>query len=153
MKEERFLIRDANEDCHDWIVDVAKTSTYTKDFTNRLMFSPASAYEKGWIKIAVDTEGEWQGELDNIVGFTCVRHKTRVPETMLYFITVLPHLRSLGIGERLIEAVMRDGPHSVMSLNVMKENTAAVRFYRRMGFEIAGDALKGQAHRMTRSWE
>jgi ribosomal protein S18 acetylase RimI-like enzyme len=143
MSRETYTIRNATVDDHKAILAVAKTSKYTKDFGSH-MFSPPSAYEKGWIKVAVYPDG-------SIVGFTCVRHKVREPKTMLYFITVMPEQRSGFIGERLLKRVMEDGPHDIMALNVMKDNRA-VSFYERLGFRIVEDALKGKAHRMEKDW-
>lgn len=143
LKSEEYFIRRAikNED-HKAILKVAKTSKYTKDFGS-IMFSPDAAYEKGWIKVA-DMQGE-------IIAFTCVRHKVRELVTMLYFICVHPDHRDGFIGERMLESVMRESPHEVMALNVMKENRA-VNFYDRMGFKIVGEAIKGQAHRMEKKF-
>lgn len=136
--------RAATEADHKELVKIAKSSEYTKDFSNRVMFSNTAAYEKGWIRVAV--------QLERIVGFTCVRHKARTPETMLYFVTVDPEVRSQGIGEGLLNDVMEHGPHRLMALNVMKKNTRAVKFYKRLGFTIAGEAMDGNAHRMEREW-
>lgn len=140
----KTYLENATVEDHNQIVAIAKTSPYTKDFSNRVMFSSDAAYEKGWIKIAIQEA--------QIVGFTCVRHKVRDPETMLYFITVLPDWRSQGIGELLLDEVMRTGPHQLMALNVMKENERAVQFYQRLGFEVTGEAMNGEAHRMERTW-
>ena len=145
MKERHtYIIRVATPDDHAAICVVAKTSKYTKDFSNRLMFSSDAAYAKGWILVA-----EHRGE---ILGFTCVRHKVREPVTMLYFITVHPDERGGFIGERLLKHVMQQSPHTCMALNVMKENRA-VSFYERLGFKIAGDAFGGEAYRMVKEWE
>ncbi len=140
-----YSIRKATESDHDTLVKIAKTSKYTKDFSNRMMFSGPTAYEKGWIKVAVLPGGE-------ILGFSCVRHKVRAPETMLYFITITPERRSEFIGQRLLEEVMKDSPHKTMSLNVMKDNRA-VSFYKRLGFRIVSDAMQGQAHRMSKEYD
>ncbi len=140
-----YYTRLATVEDHPDILAIAKTSKYTKDFGNRLMFSSDAAYEKGWILVAVDI-------LEVIVGFTCVRHKVREPVTMLYFITITPKERDKKIGELLLDDVMRRGPHTCMALNVMKENRA-VSFYERLGFKIAGDAFGGEAYRMVKEWE
>lgn len=137
-------VRTATPADHDAIFKVAKTSKYTKDFSNRVMFSSDAAYEKGWIAVAETDEGE-------IIGFTCVRHKSREPKTMLYFITVRPDWGGHGIGRDLLDAVMAHSPHRVMELNVMKDNEA-LNFYLRLGFRIVGDAMGGQAHRLEKEW-
>lgn len=129
---------------HDEIVKVAKTSKYTRDFSNRVMFSSDAAYEKGWIRVA-EEDGK-------IVGFTCVRHKVRDPKTMLYFVTVLPEYRRKGVAFLLLEETMHASPHTTMELNVMKDNEAAISFYNRHGFRIAGEAMGGEAHRLEREF-
>mgnify|MGYP000844613663 CR=1 FL=1 len=136
--------RKAVEEDHVALVKLAKTSKYTKDFSNRVMFSSPLVYEKGWIAVA-----EVKGQ---IVGFSCVRHKTRWPETVLYFIIIDEAYRSLKIGEKLIEYVMNDGPHTSMRLNVMKDNEAAKRFYDRLGFNVVGYAINGDAYSMTKEF-
>ena len=124
-----------------------RDSKYTKDFSNRVMFSSDAAYEKGWVWAVRTLEEEPQ-----IIGFSCVRHKVREPVTMLYFIGVHEDYRGSGVGEALLEHIMRTGPHSRMELNVMRANERAVKFYRRLGFWIVGPALLDQAHRMRKDW-
>lgn len=135
--------RRATKEDHAAIVKVAKSSKYTRDFTNTVMFSSDAAYEKGWIRV-MEHEGE-------IVGFTCVRHKTRQPKTMLYFVAVAPEFRRNGLGWIMLEEAMAAGPHSTMELNVMKDNEA-LKFYERNGFRIVGEAMKGQAYRLEREF-
>jgi len=144
MSELKF--RAATPADHAELVKLAKTTEYTRDFSNKLMFSSDDAYAKGWIRVAT-IEGD-------IVGFTCVRHKSRKPflETMLYFVVVDPAHRSQGIGELLLEDAMFHGPHTMMRLNVMKKNARAVSFYKRLGFRIAGVSLEGHAYSMEREY-
>lgn len=130
-------------DDHKKILQIAKQSKYTKDFGS-MMFSSPEAYAKGWIRVAL------RG-LD-IVGFTCVRHKVRAPETVLYFITVDESARSQGVGWQLIEEAMASGPHKVMTLNVSKTNTRALEFYLRHGFKVVGEAIEGTAHAMRKEF-
>lgn len=137
-------IRPATLEEHKELVRLANSSIYTKDFSNQLMFSGPDAYRKGWITIALDGS--------KIVGMSCVRHKVRVPETMLYFVVIEPDYRSRGIGEELLGHVMQHGPHSKMALNVMKENERAIKFYKRLGFRVAGETMKGQALKMEREY-
>lgn len=142
-----FNFRVATPADHDDIFKVAKTSKYTRDFSNRMMFSSDAAYEKGWIRVATLAEGDRRGQ---IVGFTCVRHK-RNGKTMLYFVTVHPDLKGHGVGKDLLDDVMENSPHKTMELNVMKDNEA-VKFYERLGFTVVGDAMKGEAWRMEKDW-
>ena len=134
----------ATEADHEELVRLAKTSKYTKDFSNRVMFSSPVAYARGWIIKAV-RDGK-------IVGFSCVRHKVRQPEVMLYFIVVDPEFRSKGIGEFLIRHTMQSAPSRRMALNVMKDNDRAIAFYRRLGFQEDGEAMDGLALRLTREF-
>ena len=138
-----LVLEEAGQDDHKELVAIAKTSPYTKDFSNALMFSSQAAYDKGWImKASLD---------GGVVGLTCVRHK-RNGVTMLYFVTVRPEHRSYGIGEKLLRWVMMRGPHDRMQLNVMKDNAKAVAFYLRLGFAVVGEAMKGQAHCMEKTF-
>ena len=136
-------IRNATSKDHEEILKIARTSPYTKDFSNRLMFSSDAAYKKGWIKVATHKR--------KIIGFTCIRHKVREPVTVLYFIAINLKFRSKNVGELLIEEVMWEGPHTRMELNVAKDNRA-VSFYIRNGFHRIGDALNETAFRMAKEW-
>jgi ribosomal protein S18 acetylase RimI-like enzyme len=137
------------EQDHKALVALAKTSKYTKDFSNEVMFSSEAAYAKGWIRLAENEDGE-------PIGFYCVRHKVRAPVTMLYFIVVHPDCRDHGVGELLMEdleqqarAQCKVGQAYAIHLNVAKDNTGAIRFYERLGFNIIGDhAIKGTAFTM-----
>lgn len=131
---------------HGALVRIARTSPYTKDFSNAVMFSSPAAYAKGWIRMAI-AETETLDVPSSIVGFYCVRHKSRSPETMLYFITVLPEVRTQFVGKLLMDDMKRQSPSRHIALNVMKDNRA-VAFYLREGFLITGEALGGHAHRM-----
>lgn len=143
-RDSEITLRPAKSEDHDEILKIAKQSKYTKDFSNRVMFSSDDAYEKGWIRVA-EVDGK-------IVGFTCVRHAKRWPETILYFIGVDDEHKSQGIGEDMIHMVMASGPHSRMRLNVMKDNVRAQQFYERLGFEVSGVAINGEAWSMTKEF-
>ncbi len=105
-------------------------------------------YEKGWIRVAEYTQADGFRGRYGIVGFTCVRHKVRSPETVLYFIGADSSLRSAGIGSLLLKDLIQQTPHKIIALNVMKENMSAVRFYMERGFQSAGEGLKGKAHHL-----
>lgn len=122
-----FRLAEASE--HKAIYEIAKMSPYTRDFSNQVMFSSEAAYEKGWIRVAALPDGR-------LVGFSCVRHKTRQPKTMLYFIGVHEEARSLGVGHELLEDLMRHSPHRTLELNVALDNVRAQQFYLREGFRI-----------------
>lgn len=138
-----LLVEEATKADHKELVRIAKTSKYTKDFSNSLMFSSDVAYAKGWIMKAI-LNGK-------IVGLSCVRHK-RDGTTMLYFVTIDPECRSKGIGEKLLTWVMMRGPHQRMRLNVMKDNTKAIAFYDRLGFAVVGEAMKATAWQMEKTF-
>ena len=145
-----MVYRPADPSEHAQLLLLAKRSPYTKDFSNRVMFSSGDAYAKGWIWCASDPRVE--PDENPVVGFACVRHKVREPVTMLYFLAVQERWRRRRVGYRLLDNIMYAGPHSVMELNVMKENDA-VGFYQKLGFRIVGEGLKGQAYRMRGEWE
>ena len=133
----------ANVEQHLQLVKIAKTSEFTKYFSNRIMFSTDQAYEKGWIRVAFDEDTE------EPVGFYCVRQKVRGDkETMLYFITVKPEWRDKGVGEALLTDMKDNSPSRLIRLNVDKENRA-VHFYERHGFNIIStEALGGDGFAM-----
>lgn len=144
QKIDGLVLRAATVEEHATLAKIAKTSPYTRDFTNTVMFSSEQAYEKGWIRVA---------ELDGqIVGFTCVRHKKRFPETALYFIQIIESHRSRGIGEIMLQDIVDNAPTKTIRLNVMRDNEGARRFYERLGFTVAGYSIGGEALSMVREY-
>lgn len=129
------FVRIATPEDHKAILAIAKQSPYTKDFSNAVMFSSPAAYAKGWIRVAVSGE--------RILGFFCVREKTRAPHTVLYFIGVDASSRSLGVGELLMQELVCFTKHSTVCLNVHGQNSRAKDFYLRFGFAVFGHALGG----------
>ncbi|YP_009966446.1 acetyltransferase [Pseudomonas phage vB_PaeS_PAO1_Ab19] len=138
------IVRRATLDEHKAILQVAKQSKYTKDFSNQVMFSSPAAYEKGWICVA-----ELDGE---IRGFYCIREKVRSPETVLYFIGVDQEAKGRGLGKQLIEHIMASTRHRRLALNVNKQNEEAQAFYQRLGFQVAGESLGGQGLALFKEW-
>lgn len=139
-----MVIRDATVDDHAALCKIAKTSPYTGDFSNRLMFSSDAAYDKGWIRVA---------EIGHMrVGFYCVRQKSRgAKATALYFLTVLPDMRSKRVGQELMNDMKARSPSGLIELNVAKENTRALAFYERHAFKVVGESLSGAGWAMR--WE
>lgn len=139
-----MTIRKATKADHARICQIGKTSKYTKDVSNAVMFSSDAAYEKGWLVVA---------ELaDEVVGFYCIREKVRAPETVLYFITVHPDARGFKIGEKLIEHLKATTCHRCIKLNVAKDNDGARRFYERLGFQVEGESLGGTGLALALRW-
>lgn len=132
----------AHREEHKAILFVALSHPCTRDFGNH-MFSGEDAYRKGWIRVAV-ADGE-------ILGFTCVRHKVRTPVTELYFIGVHEDHRRDGIGELLMADLWEQSPHPTIGLNCLKTNKPAVFFYRKHGFALVGDSLKGKGWRYEKT--
>lgn len=126
-------------------MDLSRQSHFTRDYS-ALWFSNAEAYEKGWITVAEHVVGR----VERLVGFSCVRHKVREPETMVYFLGVDREFQRQDIGSMLIDDVIRSSPHSIISLNCAKANVGALDFYRYCGFVIAGDSAGGTGFRLTR---
>ena len=144
----------ASRSMHDDLCKLAKTGgAYTRDFSSH-MFSGEASYEKGWIRVAKGTYGLHalpEGlAVPPLLGLTCVRHKVRTPVTELYFITVDPIVRGTFVASNLIHDLMGNSPHNIIGLNCMKDNERGLGFYKREGFKIVGEAIKGQAHRLER---
>lgn len=135
-------IRTATKDDHAAIMMIAKQSPYTRDFGSH-MFSPDSAYEKGWIVVTENFTGE-------VIGFYCVRHKVREPVTSLYFIGVDKEWHSAGVGQELMRDLYTKA-NPTIRLNCMKDNEQATKFYERLGFKIVGDHMDGKANVFEKS--
>jgi ribosomal protein S18 acetylase RimI-like enzyme len=69
---------------------------------------------RGWIRVAVD----WSRHDKPIVGFVCVRHKVRQPETSLYFMGVDPDYKRQGIAKLLLDDMKEQCPNPRIALNV-----------------------------------
>ncbi len=134
---------------HSEIVKLARQEKFTQDFSNRI-FSGPEAYEKGWIRVIRAQCNHCPHE--QIIGFSCVRHKTREPETSLYFLGVDRDHRRRQIGTKLLEEVIAGSSHPRIVLSCHKENVGALAFYQRHGFVIAGEALEGAGHRLVKEW-
>lgn len=152
MRTEPLLFfRAATLEEHKTLLQIAKQSKYTKDFSNAVMFSSPAAYEKGWIRVceAVNLDGK------RVVGFTCCRVKKRVPEVVLYFVGVDRLAQRLGVGWRLLVDMMENAPptHRTLTLNVHKDNRQAIDFYTKHGFEATGTALKGEGIGLRKVFE
>lgn len=128
---------------HSEILKLAKESKYTKDF-GHMMFSGKEMYDKGWISIALKDDD------DDIVGFSCVRHKVRQPATSIYFIGVSNKVRNKGIGTKLLKQIERTTPHKVLELNCEKDNDEALSFYRKHGFDAIEESLKGKGYKLRK---
>ncbi len=83
-------------------------------------------------------------------GFICI-FKDADPEfgSLIDNLHVLPSQRGNGLGHRLFEAginaLLSDGPNTGYHLWVFEENQAALRFYRRLGGQLAGSELSEMA--------
>lgn len=143
-----MIICPANKEAdHKRLCQIARTNPYTKDFSNEMMFSGDDAYAKGWIRKLV-------GEDNTIVGFTCVRHKARSPETKLYFIVVDPDHHRRGHATRLMDDLhdsARLAGNTHVRLDVEKVNEEAIQLYMKYGYtSVHGDALKGKGWLMEK---
>lgn len=138
----QYAIAISTVEDHKDMCALAKLSKYTNSFSSH-MFSPESAYQKGWITHAIDPA------TGDPVGLLCVRHKVRQPETMIYFMVVHPDHRKSGVGAALIRHLKRTTPHRKIALSVMNDNEGGQAFWRSFGFEKTGDAYKGKGIQMT----
>lgn len=145
------VMRPALHSEHKELMKLTKLSKYTRDFSNR-MFSASEMYERGWIQVAEAINDVPEGLASSFIGFYCIRHKTRVPATSLYFIGVDPVAKKRSIGTMLLGHLMLMSPHPRIDLNCSKDNTAAVKFYERHEFTIVGDSLGGAGYAMRKEW-
>lgn len=130
---------------HKALCTMARKSVYISSYSS-FMFSSSEAYAKGWIRIA-EEDGK-------ILGFTCVRHKVRSPETILYFIMVDPDAEQRkGIGTALLEDLYQHCPHKRLVLKVMKKNVQALNFYEKLGYKVECEAYNGEGLQLSREWQ
>lgn len=133
MTPDGYTIRAARDDEHDEIVRVAKLSPYTSDFSNRIMFSAKSSYDRGWVRVALAGDGV------TTAGFACTRDKIRQPECTLYFVGVHPQHQRRGLAWALCRSVMDHSSHKIMVLKCAKSNSQAKALYDKQGFLTTGE--------------
>ena len=133
--------RQATEEDHGELLELSRSFPHTRAFSH-FMFSGPEAYAKGWIRVLVHR--------GRIVGFTCVRHKVRAPETSLYYIVVDSKHQNQGLGELLLDDMYLESPHTRFVLNVEKNNAQARRFYEKHGWWEEGEALKGKGIKLAK---
>ena len=87
-----------------------------------------------------------ENEAGEIAGLTSYRWKDGESRTSTFGICLRPAYRGIGLGqamiERLIEIAEQIGP-PVMSLEVQKANPRALALYRKMGFQIVREKMRG----------
>lgn len=143
-------VRPATQADHKRLADIAKQHRAGSGFTH-FMFSGEAAYQKGWIRVA-EAKGEGIEGGSKIVAFTCVRHKVRVPKTMLYYILVDKDARRIGVGNLLLDDLMQQSPHRCIELSCLKDNPEALAFYAKHGFFQRGESLKGKGWHLEKTW-
>lgn len=126
---------------HEKLLAVAKKSKYTSGFSN-IIYSGPEVYAKGFIGAAKIGR--------KVVGFVCLRHAIRKPQTTIYDIGVDPDYKRRGVGKALLDWAMSTSPHKRIVLNVDKRNKEAIAFYRKTGFRKIGEgAWKNKAEYIT----
>lgn len=141
----------ATQEDHKRLCEIAR-GHYAGSGFSHFMFSGEAAYQKGWIRVAVTDIEMGNLPAGTIVGFTCVRQKVRQPETKLYYILVDPRVRRAGIGQLLLDDLIASSPSRKIALDCLKNNAEALAFYRKNGFDIVGESLKGKGHHLSKHW-
>ena len=141
------MIRRAKKSEHKKILKLTRQHKSLSAFGHS-MFSGPAAYKKGWIRVLESDSSKKK----SLLGFTCVRHKVRQPETSLYFIGVSEGARRQGAGRALIEDIKAQSPHRRIALNVTKDNGAAIAFYEKLGFRCEAESLEGKGWKMVLGW-
>lgn len=119
---------------HTGLLRIAKESKHTRDF-GHMMFSGEDAYDKGWIRVYYDQD------FGVPLGFTCVRHKKREPECMLYYICVTERAHGQGVAQALMDDLMEQCEHNRIACKCRRDNERALAFYKKLGF-LRYEAMK-----------
>jgi ribosomal protein S18 acetylase RimI-like enzyme len=147
-------IRPATPDDHKRLCEIARSHRAGNGFSNIQMFSGPTHYANGWLRVMVDAEGK-------IVAFTCIRQKKTTKQTKLYYIIVDTAYRSggivdnkpvVGIGQALLDDLITNSPYRELICDCLKDNEPALKFYKKNGFEIVGESLKGKGHILLKKW-
>jgi ribosomal protein S18 acetylase RimI-like enzyme len=78
-----------------------------------------------------------------IIGCVVADRDDEVAEIILYGLYVDPELKRKGIGSALLDAVIAKYPHAkAFRLEVLRDNTAAITWYKARGFAIYGETKK-----------
>lgn len=78
---------------------------------------------------------------DQVIGYVCIRSLLDV--THVLKVTVIPHFRRKGIGQRLLQGALRELREKhpevrEVTLEVRESNEPALNLYRRLGFSEQG---------------
>lgn len=119
-------VRCAKPSEHEAILKVARTSKYLGGFGNSIYSGP-DRYAVGAIGIAKIGR--------KVVGFVCLRHAVRKPQTTVYDIGTLPEYKKKGVGKAIIDWVMEQSPWNRIVLNVDVRNKEAIDFYKKIDFK------------------
>lgn len=136
-------------DDHHALLELANKDPFTKGATNPIYLG-YNNYRAGKIYVAEDEETE------QLLGFICFNHGTRVNYSSIYYMGVDPAARRRGVGRALLRHVLASSPHGQIVLLVMATNKGAQRFYHDHGFRKKEDVVNASKDlnyrlRVTRS--
>lgn len=138
-----MTIRPATQADHLRLCELSRSHPAGRGFTNTLMFSGAVHYEKGWLRVAETDTGE-------IIGYTCFRFKKRATDTHLYYVIVDPKFREQGVGKSLMaDLIAQSKTQTRLTLDCMKDNAPALKFYDGLGFVVIGESQGGRGLRLA----
>ncbi len=115
----------------------------TRDDIMKRLDDRRSTNINNWRKTIEDTTGNkrtWvvKDENKRVMGF-CLAVRARA-ENKISAIYILPGCQGIGVGQKLITVALEWlGKEKPISLAVAKYNVSAVNFYKKCGFEEAGD--------------
>lgn len=121
-------------DDHHALLDLAARDPFTKGASNPIYLG-YNNYRAGKIYLAEDEDTE------ELLGFICFNHGTRVNYSSIYYMGVAAAARRRGVGRALLRHVLATSPHGEIVLLVMATNTGAQRFYRDHGFRKKEDVI------------
>jgi ribosomal protein S18 acetylase RimI-like enzyme len=120
------------------ICDIARQSSFTRDFTSHRFFRTniEADYEKGFVGIS-----KLAG---NVRGFIYCKHLVRKPMSVVHYMGVASFYHGCGIGQALLAWALKTSPWGRVELSCEHRNEAAMKFYERSGLRMIASGFYGK---------